>query len=133
MNSLILTTVSRIVTPLMLAFSIYLLVRGHNQPGGGFVGGLVAAAAVILDALANGARAARRRLPLDPADLAVLGVAVAIAAGVLAYTRGEPFLTGLWSFPAGIALGTPLVFDLGVYLVVVGAVAGLFLALDDDA
>jgi multicomponent Na+:H+ antiporter subunit B len=133
MNSLILTTISRIVTPLMLAFSIYLLLRGHNQPGGGFVGGLVCAAALIMDAITNGAWAARRRLPLDPPDLAVLGIAVAIAAGVLAFAADAPFLTGVWTFPGGIALGSPLLFDLGVYLVVVGAVATLFLALEEDA
>lgn len=133
MNSLILSTVARMVIALMLLFSLYLLMRGHNQPGGGFVGGLVAASALLLHAIANGVPATRRRLRVDPRAVAMIGIAVAILAGVVAAFVGAPFLTGVWAFPAGIPLGTPLVFDLGVYLVVVGAVTALVFALEEDA
>jgi multicomponent Na+:H+ antiporter subunit B len=132
MNSIILTTAARVVTLLMVVFSIYLLLRGHNQPGGGFVGGLVAAAALFLQAIANGVAATRRALRVDPRAIAVLGIAVAIVAGLLAAVADEPFLTGVWAFPAGLPLGTPLLFDMGVYLVVVGAVTTLVFALEED-
>ncbi len=133
MNSLMLTTAARAVTVLILVFSVYLLLRGHNHPGGGFVGGLVAAAAVTLQALANGPAAARRLLRLDPQVIAALGVAVAALAGIIGLAAGQPFLTGLWVFPMGLPLGTPLLFDLGVYLVVVGSVSALVLALEEEA
>jgi multicomponent Na+:H+ antiporter subunit B len=132
MNSLILTAVARLVSLLMIVFSIYLLLRGHNEPGGGFVGGLVAASAVALVAMANGAAAARRALVVAPQALVIAGLAIAVAAGVLAAFAAEPFLTGLWQFPAGLPLGTPLLFDVGVYLTVFGSVAMLVLALEGD-
>lgn len=132
MKSLILITATRAVTVLMLAFSLYLLIRGHNQPGGGFVGGLVAAAAILLHAIANGAEVTRRRLRIDLRNLCAVGIAVAIAAGLLGAPTGQPFLTGVWIFPGGLPLGSPLLFDVGVYCVVVGAVATLFLALEEE-
>lgn len=132
MNSLILTAVSRLVGALMLAFSIYLLLRGHNEPGGGFVGGLVAASAVALAAMANGAAAARRALLVEPRVLVITGLVLALAAGITAAFAGEPFLTGLWQFVGGLPLGTPLLFDIGVYFTVFGSVAMLILALEGD-
>lgn len=132
MKSLILITATRAVTVLMLAFSLYLLIRGHNQPGGGFVGGLVAAAAILLHAIANGAEVTRRRLRIDLRNLCAVGIAVAIAAGLLGAPTGRPFLTGVWIFPGGLPLGSPLLFDVGVYCVVVGAVSTLFLALEEE-
>jgi multicomponent Na+:H+ antiporter subunit B len=133
MNSIILTTAARLVTAMMLLFSIYLLLRGHNEPGGGFVGGLVAASALFVHAIANGVAVTRRALRVDPRAIAVVGVAVAIVAGLVAAAFGRPFLTGAWIFPAGLPLGTPLLFDVGVYLVVVGAVSTLVFALEEDA
>ena len=74
MNSSILTTAARLVTALMVLFSVYLLLRGHNEPGGGFVGGLVAASALFLHAIANGVAATRRALRLEPRAIAVVGI-----------------------------------------------------------
>jgi multicomponent Na+:H+ antiporter subunit B len=133
MNSIILTTAARLVTALMLLFSVYLLLRGHNEPGGGFVGGLVAASALFLQAITNGVTATRRALRVEPRVIAVVGVAVAIVAGLAGAVVDAPFLTGVWAFPAGIPLGSPLLFDVGVYLVVVGAVTTLVFALEEDA
>ena len=133
MNSIILTTAARLVTALMVLFSVYLLLRGHNEPGGGFVGGLVAASALFLHAIANGVAATRRALRVEPRAIAVVGIAVAIVAGLAAAVVDAPFLTGVWFFPAGIPLGSPLLFDVGVYLVVVGAVTTLVFALEEDA
>lgn len=133
MSSLILSTAARAGTWLMLAFSIYLLLRGHNNPGGGFLGGLVAAAAMLLRAIAADVATARRWLRFDPIKIAALGVGIAILAGSLALLQGRPFLTGLWIFPLGLPLGTPLLFDIGVYLVVFGAVTALAMALEEEA
>jgi multicomponent Na+:H+ antiporter subunit B len=132
MNSLILSAVTRLVGLLMMLFSIYLLLRGHNEPGGGFVGGLVAASAVALVAMANGAAASRRALLVEPRVLVIGGLALAVVAGILAAFAAEPFLTGLWQFVGGLPLGTPLLFDVGVYFTVFGAVAMLILTIEGD-
>lgn len=138
MNSLIFKTISRFLVGLMLLFSIFLLLRGHNEPGGGFIGGLVAAAGLIVYGLADGPAAMRRVLRIDPRTIAVVGLMAAAFAGLLAAIAGAPFLTGLWIFigatatDKGLALGTPLLFDIGVYLVVVGGVLGMLIALEEE-
>lgn len=104
------------------AVALVLLWRGHNLPGGGFIGGLVAAIGCILLLLTFGARAVRARLRLRPAPLVGIGLGCAAAAGLAGVVAGEPFLRGMWLFPAGMALGTPLLFDAGVFLTVFGAV-----------
>lgn len=123
MSSLILSTATRYLLPLLLLFSVFVLFRGHDEPGGGFVGGLIAAAAYALYALAFDTDVARRVLWLDPHTLIALGLALATGAGGLALAAGQPFLTGIWSdiwLPVAGKLGTPMFFDIGVYLVVVG-------------
>ena len=138
MNSPILNAVSRLVVGLMLLFSLFLLWRGHNAPGGGFIGGLVAAAGLIVYGLAEGASLMRRLLRVDPRTIVLVGVLVATVAGLLPLLGGQDFLTGLWVFigatpdDKGLALGTPLLFDVGVYLTVVGGVSGLIVALEED-
>ncbi len=123
MSSLILTTATRFLFPLMLVFSAYLLVRGHNEPGGGFVGGLVAATAFAMHALAHDVGEARRTLRASPISLIAAGLGVAGGSGLPALTSGQAFMHGAW-WPEKVAvigsLGTPVVFDFGVYLVVVG-------------
>ena len=134
MNSLILQTATRYLLPLMLLFSVFLLLRGHQEPGGGFVGGLVAAAALTLYAVAFGVRAARRLLHADPRTLIGGGLAVALGSATLATLVARPFMTGLWveSSVAGFAIGTPVVFDIGVYLVVLGTVVTMIFTLAEQ-
>lgn len=131
MNSLILRTASRLMVSLILLFSVYLLFRGHNLPGGGFVGGLVAAIAFAVYAIAEDAAAVRRALVVDPRRLAMSGVGIAILAGLAPMLTGDPFLTGLW-WKDILPLGTPLVFDVGVYLTVLGAVLAVFLPIEEE-
>ncbi len=119
---------------LILAASVWVLLRGHNEPGGGFIGGLIAVSASILWAVARGSDAARGRLPLgDPLLLATVGVLLAALSGLPALLLGEAYLTHLWGkMPLGITelkVSTVLIFDLGVYLCVWGALAGYALAL----
>ena len=138
MNDILLRTIARPTAALMLLFSLFLLLRGHNEPGGGFIGGLIAAAGLIVLVMGAGTDALRRVLRIDPCRIAALGLAVALVAGLLAAFAGEEFLTGLWLFigadetSKGLPLGTPLLFDVGVYLVVVGAVSAILLALEES-
>jgi multicomponent Na+:H+ antiporter subunit B len=135
-NSLILQTATRLLTSLILMFSIYILYRGHNEPGGGFIGGLIAASGIILYAVSFGADWARQGLRVSGLSVAGAGLFFAALSGVLSATAGAPFLTGLWYFPklgleAKVALSTPLLFDVGVYLVVVGALTTIALELEE--
>lgn len=123
MRSLILDTTTRFLMGLLLMFSVFLLLRGHNLPGGGFTGGLVAASAFALLALSAGPRAARERLVVDPATLIGVGLLIVLASGLWGSVYGLPFLTGLWGkepVPVIGDPGTPLLFDFGVYVVVMG-------------
>ena len=139
MNSLILNTATRLLVALMLLFSVYMLLRGHNEPGGGFIGGLLAAIGFVLYAIAHGVAAARRALRVDPRTIAVIGVAVAGLAGAAAALAGDTLFTGQWWFlgategDKGLPLSTVLVFDIGVYLVVIGSVMAIVLALEEEA
>ncbi len=123
----------RLLYPLLVAASLWILLRGHNAPGGGFVGGLLAVAASAAWALCFSADAALRRLPLAPAKLTSLGVLLAVLSGLPGLLVGKPFLTHLWArLPLGFAevpVSTVLLFDLGVYLAVWGSFGGYCLAL----
>jgi multicomponent Na+:H+ antiporter subunit B len=132
MNSLILRGASRLLLGAMLMFSVFMLLRGHNEPGGGFIGGLIAAIAFSLYALAAGPEAVRAALRADPRILAMAGLGMAILAGLIALLESGPFLTGVWGSIAGIKVGTPLLFDIGVYFAVVGAVLTIVLALKEQ-
>lgn len=131
MRSLILSTSARPILWAALALSVWILLRGHNAPGGGFIGGLIAAIGVIVLALAAGPAAARRVMRLPPVVVAGIGLLAAAVSGVPGMLAGEPLLTHLWTtLDIGIAsldLGTTLVFDVGVYLVVVGMATGVTL------
>jgi multicomponent Na+:H+ antiporter subunit B len=126
MTSIILQTSTRVLMPLLLLFAVFLLLRGHNQPGGGFVGGLVVASSFVLYSIAFGVDAGRRALLVSPATLLGVGPLVALASGLPAVVTGQAFMTAMWTEVAlggtAVALGTPLVFDVGVFLAVIGVV-----------
>jgi len=135
MASLILNTAVTYLMPLLLLLSVYLLLHGHNVPGGGFVGGLVASASFALYAIAHGVEGARRQLHVEPRVLTALGLSTALASGVPALLVGRPFLSGLWSslqLPVLGKIGTPVVFDIGVYLVVIGTTLTIIFSLAED-
>lgn len=132
LTSTIFRTAARLLMPLLLLFAIFLLLRGHNQPGGGFVGGLVAAAAFALYAIAYGVRHAQRALLVQPLTLLGGGLLIALASGVPAAVRGQPFMTAQWS-PWMAGAGTPMLFDVGVFLVVMGVVLMMIFSLAEEA
>lgn len=130
----ILEVVARRLYWVILATSLWVLLRGHNEPGGGFIGGLVAVSATVLWGVAHDAEAAARKLPGGSAvRLAAVGVLLAAVAGLPALFAGDAFLTHWWGeLPLGftdLAVSTVLLFDIGVYLCVWGAVSGYALAL----
>lgn len=123
MRSIILETVARFLTPLLVLFSIFLLLRGHHEPGGGFAGGLLAATAFALFMISSGKEKSREALPFDPRMLISGGLLVAVVAAVAGLFQGGAMLTGVWiAVPEGETphYGTPLLFDVGVFLVVSG-------------
>ncbi|SHI19300.1 hydrogen gas-evolving membrane-bound hydrogenase subunit E [Ferrimonas marina] len=130
-DSLIFQTTAHVVVVIMLMFSLYLLLRGHNAPGGGFIGALIAVIGFALLMLAESARYVRQRLRLSPVHIALCGMLAALLAGTLSLMADQPFLTGLW-WKAVLPLGTPLLFDLGVYLAVFGAVLGILLRINEE-
>jgi multicomponent Na+:H+ antiporter subunit B len=121
MNSMILRATSRLILPAALIFSVYVLLRGHNEPGGGFIGGLIAAAGIAVHAIPRGRVSLTQLLFASPKTYIGAGIALALVSGVPSLLLAQPYLTQQWPFQA-LALGTTLIFDVGVYLVVIGAV-----------
>jgi multicomponent Na+:H+ antiporter subunit B len=139
MNSLILSTATRLLMPLILALSVFVFFRGHNEPGGGFVGGLLAAAAFALLEKAEGLAAARRAFRFHPQSVAAFGLGCALASGLWGGLAYGYFLKGVWPFLTvdaeghkhGLPIGSIMLFDFGVYLVVLGTVCAILFALEE--
>lgn len=137
MNSIILRQATRILYPLLLVFSVFILLRGHNTVGGGFVGGLIAAAAFSLYSIAFGVDSACKILRFNPIHLIAAGLSTAMISGLVSLTAGLPYLTGRWGAwdifgIFHLELGTPFFFDVGVYLVVTGAALSILLNLKEE-
>ena len=137
MKTIILRAASNYMLPLLLLFSMFILLRGHYLPGGGFVGGLVAALAFVLHAFANKLEATKKLFRIHPGFLMPCGLALAFLSGILPMVvDGTSFLTGMWfpdPLPAVGAIGTTLFFDLGVYLVVVGVTLTIIFTISESS
>ncbi len=136
MQTLILRTVAPVIASLMVIYSIIVLLAGHNSPGGGFIGGLIAASAFALYGIGCGVGPVRRALFFHPIVIAAFGMLLSAVSGLLSLYKGVPYLTGLWWFPEiakgiEVPLSTPLMFDIGVWLVVVGSLVSVALALEE--
>lgn len=136
MNTLILRTVAPLLVVIMVVFAVYVTLRGHNEPGGGFIGGLIAASSMAVYGMAAGVEEVRRALRFAPISYAGAGLALAGLSGVLSLFAAAPFMTSLWlNLEIGTsvaALSTPMLFDIGVFLVVFGTLSAVALALGDD-
>lgn len=134
MNTVIFRTTAPFLTALMVLFSIFVLLRGHNEPGGGFIGGLIAASAFAIYGIACGVAPVRRALFVHPMAISALGLLCAAVAGLLSAFADVPFMTALWAYPvifgSEVAVSTPMLFDIGVYLVVLGAFTSIMLGLE---
>ncbi len=137
-NSIILNAATRLLVALLLVFSVYMLLRGHNLPGGGFIGGLIGATGFVLYVIAHGPQSTREALRADPQSIAMIGLGIALAAGLLAGLFGDALFTGQWLFigatedDKGLPLSSILIFDIGVYLVVFGSILTIVLALEEE-
>lgn len=125
MESIILQIAARHMRPILVILSLVVLYRGHNEPGGGFIGGLMLGAAFILYAMAFGVKKTQQTIFFSPVNLTAVGLLVGLLSGIPALFSGNVFMTGEWvTFFAGSAfelkLGTPLLFDVGVYFAVAG-------------
>jgi multisubunit Na+/H+ antiporter MnhB subunit len=125
MESVILQIAARHMRPLLIILSVIVLYRGHNEPGGGFIGGLMLGAAYILYAMAFGVRKTQERIVFNPVNLTALGLLIALLSGLPSVFSDMPFMTGEWitlfkGAAMEIKLGTPLLFDLGVFFTVAG-------------
>lgn len=180
MRTLIFATAIRVLTPVFLAFSVYILFRGHNHPGGGFIGGLMGSIAFVFHTLAHGTKETAKSyfsftlyrydrkpnhnrfrhamrlirknlvrnnaekpsyiwnyylLRLRPTYLMAFGLLAAVASGVVGLAAGQPFMTGYWldaKLPLIGSIGTPLLFDTGVYLLVLGMVLKMVFTMSKD-
>ncbi|MCX7610568.1 MAG: Na+/H+ antiporter subunit B [Ignavibacterium sp.] len=135
MFSVILSTASKYLLPLLLIFSFFLLLRGHNEPGGGFVGGLVAAAAYALYFIGNGVGEAEKLLKVEPIKLIAVGLLIALLSTIPSLFVGKDFMTGIWlknNFPVVGKVGTPFIFDVGVYLLVLGISLKIIFSLAEE-
>lgn len=136
MNSIILKTAVRFINKLLLLFSFFLLLRGHNEPGGGFVGGLVAATVFILYTLSEGYKEALVYLKVPPFTLIILGLSIAIFSALPSLFLGDAFMKAIWletRVPIIGKFGTPFLFDLGVYFLVLGITLSIVLSLREDS
>jgi multicomponent K+:H+ antiporter subunit A len=123
---MILAVISRPLLPLALVVAIYLMLRGHNMPGGGFIAGLVTAIALILQYVASGIAWTQQRMNVDYIKLTASGVLLAALTGLGSWAFGYPYLTssfGHFSLPllGEFELATAMLFDLGVFLAVIGS------------
>lgn len=136
MKTIILRTASNYMLPLLLVFSVFILLRGHYLPGGGFVGGLIASIAFVLHAFANGLEKTKNLLRIHPGFLMPVGLGLSFLSGLAPVVGvGKSFMTGLW-YPDKVAvigsLGTTLFFDIGVYLVVVGVTLTIIFTISES-
>ncbi|HOW75894.1 MAG TPA: monovalent cation/H+ antiporter subunit A [Candidatus Competibacteraceae bacterium] len=126
LHPVILSSLTRLLLPLALLVAIFIFLRGHNLPGGGFIAGLITAVALIMQYLSNGAAWMRSRLPWNMHIVIGLGLLIATLTGLSSLIFGYPFLTSTfdhlhWPAVGEFELASAMAFELGVYLVVVGA------------
>lgn len=137
MKSYIIQLAASRLLPVTIILSLLVFYRGHNNPGGGFIGGLMAASGFIFYAMAFGTRLAQKKLRVSPLSLIALGLSMATLSTLPALLAGNPFFTGEWislnlAFAGTLKLGTPLLFDLGVYLTVWGILLMIIFNIIDE-
>ncbi|XAL99973.1 hypothetical protein OT109_01035 [Phycisphaeraceae bacterium D3-23] len=136
MSSLILRSAMGLIFPLTFIFAIYMALKGHNAPGGGFIGGLIAATAMVMVRMSHGQAAMARLMPFHPRVLIATGLAIATLTGIIPLLFDLPMLTSRapYIYPLGqeVHVPTAFFFDLGVFLVVVGVAAGMIFRLGEE-
>ena len=135
MTSVVLRTVSNFLVVLLSVLSVFLLLRGHNEPGGGFIGGLMITAAFMIYALGHGVEATRQLLRIEPMSLVGAGLLLLILSTCVSLFVGDAYLTAQWvkrPLPGIGKVSTVLAFDIGVYLAVFGSVTRIILTIAEE-
>lgn len=137
-NDIILHTVTKVSCFIILTFSIYLFFAGHHNPGGGFIGGLVTASALVLLYLAFDIETVRETIPVDFKMVSAIGVLIAVLSGVGSFLFDAPFLSHTFDYfdlPVfgETELATSVIFDVGVALAVIGTAMTIILSISEDA
>jgi multicomponent Na+:H+ antiporter subunit B len=133
-SSLIFRVSLRFLLPIMGLMVVVIFLRGHHMPGGGFIAGLIGAVAVILVGFAHDTQEVRRRLRIQPLSLVALGLLSAYLSSIIGPLLGHVYMKGVWStthFPLVGQLGTPVLFDFGVMIVVIGMAAQILILLKE--
>ena len=135
-SSVILRVAVRLIFPLTLAFAIFMSLKGHNDPGGGFIGGLIAAASLSIYRMAYGSEALHRVLPMHPRWLVVLGLGLALFTGLIPLAFGDPVLRSTSTVVdlgfTEVHLVSATAFDMGVLFVVIGVAMGMINRLSEE-
>lgn len=137
-NDVILQTTTRVVSFLILAFSLYILFAGHNAPGGGFIGGLMTAAGLVLLYLAFDMKSMEKVLPVNFLQLTAMGLLIALLTGLGSFLFGAPFLSHAFNYfdipllGEQTELATAVLFDIGVYLTVLGVTMTIITTIGED-
>ena len=128
MYSFILSGAAYFLRPFLLLFALIALIKGHHEPGGGFIAGLLASSAFILQHFVSGVSSWASPW-VRPHGFIATGLSLALLSGMLSFWTNDPFMTGQWGYFLGIALGSPLLFDLGVCFAVLGSTLLIFSSL----
>ncbi len=134
MNSVILQIAARYIKALLVLFAMIALLRGHNYPGGGFIGGLLAALSVIYYGFAFNVRQVREKLKVNPATYIAIGLFLVVLSFIPSILNQLELMQGVWlkvQIPVlgELKLGTPFLFDMGVFLTVIGVTFLFFFSL----
>lgn len=134
LDKTILRTSTNYLLPLLILFSIFLLIRGHYLPGGGFVGGLVASIAFVLHSFAYSPTQTLKMFSIKPFFVIPTGLMLCFLSGMLPALLGYPFMSVVWFADNVVAIGafgSALIFDVGVYMVVIGVVLTILFTISE--
>ncbi|MDG5800396.1 MnhB domain-containing protein [Marinilabiliaceae bacterium ANBcel2] len=134
MQNIILQKTAKLILIIMTAASLWLLIRGHNNPGGGFIAGIVAATGLILYAIVFGSQKVEKLLKYNTRNWIGSGLAIILVSIIIPIALGEPPMTAMWttiSLPFSISLhtGTPHIFETGVYISVIGIILSIIITI----
>jgi multisubunit Na+/H+ antiporter MnhB subunit len=137
MRNIILEKIANIVLPIMLLASLWLLLRGHNNPGGGFIAGIIASTGFIFYAIVFGTRRVKKIVRISTIQLMGFGLLVVFLTAILPFFLQQGMLTGVWpDFDSAllnmIIPGTPILFDIGVFLVVQGTILTIVFSIMEE-
>ncbi|MFO8001679.1 MAG: MnhB domain-containing protein [Marinilabilia sp.] len=136
MKNIVLEKIVKLFLVVMTGFSLFVLLRGHDRPGGGFIAGIIASAGFLMYALVFGSDILLEKLKMNPRYIMGFGLLIALMASLLPAFWGLPPMTGMWQeidVFGGVLIhvGTPLLFDTGVFLLVIGVALGIITSIMD--